>query len=114
MHIVHNTDSCDRTDSNAGWSVCLSVARLRCTKAAERIEVLSGSETRGDPSQIVVYVGPDPRTVKGRSVRGNVAYTNEMRPSPNYFDFIAICNPVAMSVLLSVSLYTPCGFRGLE
>jgi len=37
-------------------SVCLSVTRLSCAKVAERIEVLFGVETLGDPDDMGVLI----------------------------------------------------------
>jgi len=48
---------------------------LRRAETAERIDVLFGVETRGDPRHTVFYGDPDFTTARGGSTR----------PSPNYF-----------------------------
>jgi len=43
---------------------CLSVTRLCCAQTAERIEVLFGTETPGDPRYSVLDGGSDPPSVR--------------------------------------------------
>jgi len=50
---------------SVSMSVCLSVTRLHCAKTAERIEVLFGIETYGDPGHIVLDGGADPPRRRG-------------------------------------------------
>jgi len=68
-----------------GVSVSLSATSLRCTKAAERIEVLFAMEIP------VLDEGPDPPTTRGGSGGENFAHckvqeycSDSMRPSPDY------------------------------
>jgi len=53
------------TDDPVAWCISLSVTRLRCAKTAERIEVLFGVATFGDPRPIAFYGDPDPPTARG-------------------------------------------------
>jgi len=52
--------------------ICLSVSlsrgssRLHCAKMAEQIKMLFGANTPGGPWNIVLDVGPDPPTERGR------------------------------------------------
>jgi len=66
---------------------CLSCGRL--CKTAERIEVLLGAETLGDPRNVVLDGGPQ----------------GSMRPLPNYFGylFIVILHPVCRPIVLYCS-----------
>jgi len=50
------------TDKPVAWCVNLSGTRLRCAKAAERIDALFGVETLGDLRHIRLNRGPDART----------------------------------------------------
>jgi len=45
---------CATDDPVACVSVCLSVTRMRCAKTAERIDMLLGVETSGDPNRSVL------------------------------------------------------------
>jgi len=46
--------------------VCQSVTRAGCAKTAERIDVLFGVKTHGDPKNIALHGGAHLLTVKGR------------------------------------------------
>jgi len=56
------------------YSVCLFVrlfvgsSRLYCTKMAKQIQMLFGMNTPGGPRNIVLDVGPDPLTERGRGL----------------------------------------------
>jgi len=60
-------------------NICQSVTRTGCAKMAERIDVLFGVETPGDPRNTVLDGGHHPSLrVRGCS----------MRPLPNYFGHV--------------------------
>jgi len=44
------------------------VTRLSCAKTAERLEILFGVETLGDPRHVVLDADPDPRAARGREI----------------------------------------------
>jgi len=60
MHNVYNV-----TYDPVAWCVSQTVTWLHCAKTAERIEVLSGVKTHGDPEarNIVLDGGPNPAMV---------------------------------------------------
>jgi len=57
--------------------VCQSITRLRCAKAAERIDVLFGVDTPGGSRNILLDRRPD-------------SATDSMWPSPNYFGHLLL------------------------
>jgi len=51
------------TSVPVAWCATLSIMRLCCAKAGERIEILFRMEKPEDPRHIVLDVGPDPLTL---------------------------------------------------
>jgi len=62
-------------------SVCLSrgSSRIHCAKMAEQIKMLFGVNTPGGPRNIVLDVGPDPHTERGRGPLLNLGTPSYLR-----------------------------------